>query len=51
MPPLRRLLLRWFYPALELAALGVAIWSAALASGWPLWATAGFGWAMLILAR
>ncbi|HXP31521.1 MAG TPA: A24 family peptidase [Stellaceae bacterium] len=42
--------LGWFYPALELAALGVAIWSAALASGWPLWATAGFGWAMLILA-
>ena len=42
--------LGWFYPALELAALGVAIWSAALASGWPLWATAAFGWALLALA-
>lgn len=42
--------LGWFYPLFELLALAVAAWSLALTSGWLLWATAGFGWALLTLA-
>jgi leader peptidase (prepilin peptidase)/N-methyltransferase len=40
----------WFYPAIELAALVVAAWSAWLTSGWLLWASCGLGWALLALA-
>jgi leader peptidase (prepilin peptidase) / N-methyltransferase len=42
--------LDWLYPAVELAALGVAIWSAAVLSGWLVAATAAYGWALLTLA-
>lgn len=39
-----------FYPAMELAALGVALWSAALASGWWVWISCLLGWTLLSLA-
>lgn len=39
-----------FYPGIELAAIGVAIWSASATSGWILWVTCLFGWALLALA-
>jgi len=39
-----------FYPAVELAALGVALWAAAVVSGWLLWASCILGWALLTLA-
>lgn len=39
-----------FYPAIELAALGVAAWSAASASGWLVWAGCFLGWVLLALA-
>jgi leader peptidase (prepilin peptidase)/N-methyltransferase len=38
------------YPAMELGALGVAAWAAALGSGPFLWASCGLGWALLALA-
>jgi leader peptidase (prepilin peptidase)/N-methyltransferase len=40
-----------FYPAIELAALSIAVWGAELADG-PLllWATCGLGWCLLALA-
>ena len=34
----------------ELAALLVAVWAASLGSGWQMWATAGLGWTLLVLA-
>jgi leader peptidase (prepilin peptidase)/N-methyltransferase len=40
----------WFYPTIELAAVAVAAWSAWLTSGWLLWASCAFGWALLALA-
>ena len=40
----------FFYPAIELAALGVAIWSAYLFSGIALWASCGLGWTLIALA-
>lgn len=39
-----------FYPAIELAALGIALWSVMVASGWVTWATALLGWLLLALA-
>lgn len=39
-----------FYPGIELAALGVALWSAWLVSGWLLWASCALGWILLALA-
>lgn len=39
-----------FYPLIELAASGVAVWSSMVLSGWLLWATCLLGWALLGLA-
>ena len=39
-----------FYPAIELAALGVAVWSAWLATGSLLWPSCFLGWLLLALA-
>ena len=39
-----------FYPAVELAALAVALWSVAVTPGWIAWAGAGLGWTLLALA-
>ncbi len=39
-----------FYPAIELAALAVALWAATELSGWLLWASCALGWALLALA-
>ena len=39
-----------FYPAIELAALGVALWSAGLAADWLLWPSCLLGWLLLALA-
>lgn len=39
-----------FYPAVELAALGIALWSLAVAPGWLAWVSAGLGWSLLVLA-
>jgi leader peptidase (prepilin peptidase) / N-methyltransferase len=38
-----------YYPAVELAALGVALWAWTATSGWLLWATAALGWTLLAL--
>lgn len=40
----------WFYPAIELAALAVAIWAALTMQGVLLWVTVAFGWTLLTLA-
>ena len=42
--------LGWFYPGIELAALGVVLWAAAVSSGWLFWASCGLGWTLLALA-
>ncbi len=42
--------LGWFHPGVELAALGVALWSVLVAPGWLAWASAGLGWTLLVLA-
>jgi len=39
-----------FYPGIELAALAIALWSAALTSGWLVWASCLLGWPLLALA-
>lgn len=39
-----------YYPAMELAALGLAIWAVAVAPGWIGWLGAGLGWTLLALA-
>lgn len=39
-----------FYPAIELAALGLAAWAASLTGGWLLWASCALGWTLLALA-
>ncbi len=39
-----------FYPAIELAALGIALWSAWLAVDWLLWPSCLLGWLLLALA-
>ncbi len=40
----------WAYPAIELAALAVALWSLAVLPGWLAWAGSALGWALLTLA-
>jgi leader peptidase (prepilin peptidase) / N-methyltransferase len=40
----------WFYPAIEVAAFGVALWAAIVASGWEFGATCLLGWMLLALA-
>ena len=40
----------WFYPVIELAAVAVAAWAAALATGWLVWVSCAFGWTLLALA-
>ncbi len=42
--------LGWFYPAVELSALAVALWAGLVAPGWIAWAGAGLGWTLLALA-
>lgn len=42
--------LSWFYPAIEVAALGVAAWSLAVAPGWLAWAGAALGWSLLAMS-
>ena len=39
-----------FYPGIELAALVLALWAAAVVSGWLLWASCALGWVLLALA-
>jgi leader peptidase (prepilin peptidase)/N-methyltransferase len=39
-----------FYPAVELAALAVAVWALLVLPGWVAWAGAILGWALLTLA-
>jgi leader peptidase (prepilin peptidase)/N-methyltransferase len=39
-----------FYPAVELAALGVAVWSLLVLPGWIAWVGAALGWALIALA-
>jgi len=39
-----------FYPGVELAALGIALWAAAVTPGWLFWASCGLGWTLLALA-
>ncbi len=39
-----------FYPAVEVAALVVAVWAASMFSGWLLWTSCVFGWTLLALA-
>ncbi len=39
-----------FYPAIELAALGVALWAWTVSSGWQVWTTSILGWNLLALA-
>ncbi len=41
--------LSWGYPAIELAALGVAVWSLTVTPGWLAWASAGLGWSLVVL--
>ena len=40
----------WFYPAIEIAALVIAVWSLAVLPGWLAWAGCGLGWTLLALA-
>jgi leader peptidase (prepilin peptidase)/N-methyltransferase len=41
----------WFYPGIELGALAVAAWAAAVTpAGWLFWASCGLGWTLLALA-
>lgn len=40
----------WFAPAIEAAAVAVALWAAAVVPADWLWPTAGLGWALLALA-
>lgn len=42
--------LRPFYPMIELAALGVALWTSLIVEGWLLWVSCGLGWTLLLLA-
>ncbi len=40
----------WSYPAIEVAALMVAVWSLAVLPGWLAWASCGLGWSLIALA-
>jgi leader peptidase (prepilin peptidase)/N-methyltransferase len=42
--------LGWFHPGIELAAIGVALWSMLVVPGWLAWASAGLGWTLIALA-
>jgi leader peptidase (prepilin peptidase) / N-methyltransferase len=42
--------LTWFYPAIELAALAIAIWAASLSRGAPFYYSCLLGWLLLPLA-
>jgi leader peptidase (prepilin peptidase) / N-methyltransferase len=42
--------IKLFYPTIELAALAIANWAAALGSGWQVWESCFFGWTLLALA-
>jgi leader peptidase (prepilin peptidase)/N-methyltransferase len=42
--------LSWFYPGIELGALGVALWTALILDGWLLLASCVLGWTLLTLA-
>ncbi len=42
--------LAWFYPAIELLALGLALWAWSAADGWLVWASCGFAWTLMALA-
>jgi leader peptidase (prepilin peptidase)/N-methyltransferase len=44
-----RVALGWFHPGIELAAVGVALWSVLVVPGWLAWASAGLGWTLLAL--
>jgi leader peptidase (prepilin peptidase)/N-methyltransferase len=39
----------WFFPLVELAALGIAVWAVTAVPGWLIWPTTGFGWTLLAL--
>ncbi len=39
-----------FYPAIEIAALVIALWAATAVSGWQLWVGCVLGWSLLTLA-
>lgn len=39
-----------FHPAIELAALGLALWAWSATEGWLLWASCGLAWTLLALA-
>jgi leader peptidase (prepilin peptidase) / N-methyltransferase len=39
-----------FYPAVELAAVGIALWALLVLPGWIAWAGAALGWTLLTLA-
>lgn len=41
----------WFHPAIELAALVVALWALAVLPGWLAWPTAVLGWALVAMAE
>ena len=45
-----RVALSWFYPAIELGALLVAVWAAFVVDGWLLVASVLLGWTLLTLA-
>lgn len=38
-----------FYPAVEMAALGVALWALTVSSGWQIWSTSILGWNLMTL--
>ncbi len=40
----------WFHPAIEMAAIGVALWSVLVVPGWAVVETAVLGWTLLVLA-
>jgi leader peptidase (prepilin peptidase) / N-methyltransferase len=42
--------LGWLYPAVELAALVLALWAWSASEGWLLWASCGLAWTLLALA-
>ena len=42
--------LRPFYPRIELAALGLALWASLVVDGWLLWVSCALGWTLLALA-
>ncbi len=42
--------LSWFYPAIELAAIGMTVWAATQTDGVFLWASCLLGWTLLALA-